>query len=81
MMFRMTAAYVLINAEPGAREELLEKLMCLEDLREIYSTVGTWDFVVKVEAETLERVKETVALKLRKLDNVKSSMTMLVFEK
>jgi len=77
----MTKAYVLLTVEPEAKGEVLEKLKELEQLTEIYSTNGTYDFLVKVEADTLEKVKETVDLHIRKLDKVKSSITMIVFEK
>ena len=31
---------------------------------------GVYDFVVKVEAETLQNVKETITCKIRKIDSI-----------
>jgi DNA-binding Lrp family transcriptional regulator len=39
-----------------------------------------YDIVAQVEADTMEKVKETITWKLRKLNGVKSTLTMIVME-
>jgi DNA-binding Lrp family transcriptional regulator len=77
----MTTAFVLVNVQPGAEEEVLNKLKTFENIKEIYGIYGIYDLLVKIEADSLEKIKETVDLKLRKLDKVRSSITMIVIEK
>jgi DNA-binding Lrp family transcriptional regulator len=44
----------------------------------VHFVFGTYDFVVKVEAETAEKLKETVTNRIRRIANVSSTLTMMV---
>jgi DNA-binding Lrp family transcriptional regulator len=46
----------------------------------VYQVYGVYDIVAQVEADTMEKVKETITWKLRKLNGVKSTLTMIVME-
>ncbi|MBS7645005.1 MAG: Lrp/AsnC ligand binding domain-containing protein [Candidatus Bathyarchaeia archaeon] len=76
----MPQAFVLINSEIGAEEELLKELKEIENVREAYSVYGVYDIVVKVEADTMEKLKEIVTWRIRRLDKVRSTLTMIVME-
>ena len=43
----MTIAYVLINCELGAEEIIMEKLKEIEQVKEVFGTIGTHDMMVK----------------------------------
>ncbi len=77
----MTIAYVLINVQSGAEEQVIGKLKKLENVAEAYVTYGTYDILVKIAADSLEKIKDTVDMNIRKLDKVRSSITMIVMEK
>lgn len=76
----MPMAFVLINADLGAEEELVKELRGIENVREVYTVYGVYDIVTKVEADTMEKVKETITWKIRRLDKVRSTLTMIVVE-
>lgn len=69
-----------MNAELGSEDSIVDELNKLEGVREVYQVYGVYDIVAQVEADTMEKVKETVTWKLRKLDGVKSTLTMIVME-
>jgi len=73
-------AFVLINADLGAEEELLKSLRNLEFVRDVYVVYGVYDIIARVEADTMEKVKETITWKIRRLDRVRSTLTMIVVE-
>ena len=73
-------AIVLINAEVGSEDELLRELRNLNNVREAYAVYGVYDIVAKVEAETMKELKEVITSKVRKLKNLRSSLTMMVTE-
>lgn len=77
----MTIAYVLISVAPGTEEEVIEKLKKLESITEAYVTYGTYDILVKVEAKSLDKIKETIDMNIRRLEKVRASITMIVMEK
>ena len=73
-------AFVLINADLGAEEELLKSLRSLENVKDVYVVYGVYDIVARVEADTMDKVKETITWKIRRLDRVRSTLTMIVVE-
>ncbi len=77
---KLPQAFVLINSEIGAEDELLKELKGIENVKEAYSVYGVYDIVVKVEAETMDKLKEIVTWKIRRLDKVRSTLTMIVME-
>jgi DNA-binding Lrp family transcriptional regulator len=76
----MPKAFVLMNAELGSEDSLVSELKKLESVKEVYQVYGVYDIVAQVEANTMEKVKETITWKLRKLNGVKSTLTMIVME-
>jgi DNA-binding Lrp family transcriptional regulator len=71
---------VLINADLGAEEDLLKKLREIPNVKEVYVVYGVYDIVARVEADTMEKVKETITWHIRRLDKVRSTLTMIVVE-
>jgi DNA-binding Lrp family transcriptional regulator len=76
----MPKAFVLMNAELGSEDSLVNELKKLESVEEVYQVYGVYDIVAQVEADTMDKVKETITWKLRKLNGVKSTLTMIVME-
>ncbi|HEU4605574.1 MAG TPA: Lrp/AsnC ligand binding domain-containing protein [Nitrososphaera sp.] len=76
----MPKAFVLMNAELGSEDTLVNDLRKLDSVKEVYQVYGVYDIVAQVEADTMEKVKETITWKLRKLNGVKSTLTMIVME-
>jgi len=71
-------AFVLINTEMGSMEETLKALSKIDNVKEAYMVYGVYDIVAKVEAESMTKLKELVTWKIRKLDKVRSTLSMIV---
>jgi len=76
----LPSAFVLINAEIGSEDEVLKQLKALPNVKESYVVYGVYDIVAKVSAETMDKLKEIVTWKIRRLDKVRSTLTMIVVE-
>ena len=76
----MPKAYVLINTVPEAEEEFLEELRKIDGVIEATSVYGIYDFVAKVDAQSLEEVKAVITSKIRKLKDLRSSITLIAAE-
>jgi len=70
----------LVNAEVGSDVELLQVLKKIPNVKEAYAVYGVYDIVAKVEAETMDKLKEVVFAKIRRLDKVRLTLTMIVIE-
>jgi len=73
-------AFVLINAELGAEDELVGELKKIEGVSEVHVVYGVYDLVTKIVADSMEKVKEIITWKIRRLDKVRSTLTMIVVE-
>ncbi|HET8857803.1 MAG TPA: Lrp/AsnC ligand binding domain-containing protein [Nitrososphaeraceae archaeon] len=76
----MPSAFVLLNTELGSEDAIVRDLKNLEGVREVFQVYGVYDIIAKVESDTMDKVKETITWKLRKLTGVKSTLTMIVME-
>ncbi|MEM1948739.1 MAG: Lrp/AsnC ligand binding domain-containing protein [Candidatus Caldarchaeum sp.] len=74
----MPSAFVLINTEIGAEEEVVNELKKISYIKEAYVVYGVYDIVAKVEADSMEKLKEVVSWSIRRLEKVRSTLTMLV---
>ena len=71
-------AYVLINTDTGYEDEVLHELKKTPNITEAYVVYGVYDIVAKVEAETMDRLKEVITLNMRRLEKVRSTLTMII---
>lgn len=76
----MPEAFVLMNAELGSEESIVNELKRIDLVKHVYQVYGVYDIVALVEGESMDKVKETITWKLRKLNGVKSTLTMIVME-
>jgi len=76
----MPLAFVLVNAEVGSEDEVVEEVRKIANVKESYAVYGVYDIVAKVEAESMDKLKEIITWKIRRLDKVRSTLTMLVIE-
>jgi DNA-binding Lrp family transcriptional regulator len=59
---------------------MLKELRKVEGVLEAHRVYGVYDTVVKVEAESTEKLKEVLTWKIRRLPHVRSTLTMIVVE-
>jgi len=76
----MPMAFVLINSEIGSEEDVLAALKKIPNVKEANVVYGVYDIIAKVEADTMDRLKEVVTWHVRRLDKVRSTLTMIVVE-
>ena len=77
---RMNLAYVLINTDMGSEEKVTNELNKVEEVKEVFGVYGVYDLVVRVEAETMEKLKTAISDSIRALENVRSTLTMIVVD-
>ncbi len=73
----MTDAYVMLNCELGAEAVIIEKLKELEQVVDVFETIGTHDMLVKLQAENFEKIREIVSWNIQKLPKVRSTSTLI----
>jgi DNA-binding Lrp family transcriptional regulator len=76
----MPLAFVFVNVETNADKEVLENIKKIPEIKASYLVFGVYDIVAMVESDTFEKLREMVTKKIRQLDKVRSTTTMIVME-
>jgi len=76
----MAQAFVLINCELGSEESVITKLKSLDGVSEVHGTFGAYDILAKIESDRVESLRELITWKIRKIDNIRSTLTLMGIE-
>jgi DNA-binding Lrp family transcriptional regulator len=78
-------AYVLLNSDLGSDETIISKVKGILDNEEkvtyeVQGVYGVYDIVLKISSENTENLRSVITNKIRKIDKVQSTLTMMVIE-
>ena len=76
----MATAYVLIICELGSEESIIQELKNLDGVIEVHGTFGAYDILAKIESTTVDVLRETITWKIRKIDQIRSTLTLMGIE-
>ena len=81
----MPIAYVLINSELGTDVDVISQIKKIFEGEkissfEILGVYGVFDIVIKISADD-EKLRNLITNKIRKINQVQSTLTMMVIEK
>jgi len=74
----MPSAFVLINVETGSEDKVLKQIRDIVDVKEAYVSYGVYDLIVKVKSASMDDLKEIVTYKIRSINNVRSTLTLMM---
>ena len=76
----MAEAYILINCEIGSEEDVITALKVIDGIKEVHGTFGAYDILAKIESAQVEDLRETITWKIRKIDKIRSTLTLMGIE-
>jgi len=76
----MATAYVLINCDLGFDTEIIDEIKQLDEVKEAHGIFGAYDIIVKLESDNVENLKDVITWKIRKLNRVRSTLTLMTIE-
>jgi len=71
-------AFVLIISEVGQEIQVISELQGIPEVKETYVVYGVYDVIARVEAESMQHLKDVVSQRIRQLDTVRTTLTMIV---
>jgi DNA-binding Lrp family transcriptional regulator len=75
------SAVVLLNTEVGEESKILESIKKVEGVEEAHALWGVYDLAVKIKANSIDKLKETIKSRLRKMDGITALLTLMIIEK
>lgn len=76
----MATAYVLINCDLGSEQKVIDQIKPMDGIREVKGVFGAYDILAKIETATAEQLRETITWKIRKIDRIRSTLTLMGVE-
>ena len=81
----MPTAYVLLNSDLGSDETIIKKVKEIleseENVKyEVQGVYGVYDIILKVTSDNSEKLRAVITNKIRKIDKVQSTLTMMVIQ-
>ena len=73
----MMTAYVLLNCNSGSEESVIQELKSIIGVKEVHGIFGAYDIIVEIETETVDELRQIVILKIRKINDVRSTLTLV----
>ena len=79
-MAKKVSAFVFVNVETGSEVDVQKKLATIEGVTEAYKVYGVYDLIAKVTADSMDKLKEIITWRIRKIEKVKLTLTMIMSE-
>ncbi len=81
----MPTAFILLNSDLGSDQEIVTKIKEILNVEkglkfEVQGVYGIYDIVVKIESENADHLRSIITNKIRKIDKVQSTLTMMVID-
>jgi DNA-binding Lrp family transcriptional regulator len=76
----MPRAYVLFSVGSGSEDQVRKDVQKTEGVEEVFVSYGVYDLVVKIKADSMKLLKELVTHRLRRITNVRSTLTLILLE-
>ena len=77
----MPTAYVLLNTEIGAENQVLKALKKIEGVEEAHNLWGVYDIIANIKAETMEKLRYIITERIGQISKINSKLTMIITEK
>ena len=75
--YTMQVAHVLVRYENKDSQIPLDGLKQVEEIKEVNPTFGAFDAVLRIEANSKEKVNQVISDKIRKIDGIYNTVTLL----
>ncbi len=74
----MEIAYVLIVSEMGSEKHVIEKLLMIDEIKDVNRVWGAYDVVVKVVGPTSDAVRKIIQEKIRMIVGIRTTVSLMV---
>lgn len=76
----MATAYVLINCDMGSEGSVIDDLKSIPGIKNVNGVFGAYDIIAEVQTLTVDKLRETITMKIRKIAGVRTTLTLMTVE-
>jgi len=70
-------AYVLLSVEIDSKREVLDSLKEIPEVKEAYQIYAPYDFIIRVEAETMQELKDVIEERIKGIRKIRTTLTLI----
>ena len=74
----MVAAFVLVNCHFPFDTRIMDEISKMSSVTNVYRTQGRYDLIVKVNAETENKLKDMISGDVNAIPGVDATLTMII---
>jgi DNA-binding Lrp family transcriptional regulator len=76
-----SSGFVLIDCDFPFSENVIEELKKIPEIEEFYRVQSIYDIIAKVNADSEDQLNEIVTRKVREIEGIKNTLTMIILSK
>ncbi len=61
----------------GAEKAIIDELKTIEGVKEVQPTYGIYDVIAKVEVQDEHKLREIITYKIRKMNQIRATITLI----
>ncbi len=73
----MAKAFVLINCDLGAEDQVISELKSLDCDKDVYRTFGYYDILANLQCDNLEDLRQLIISEVRRIKKIRSTITLM----
>ncbi|MCW4041357.1 MAG: Lrp/AsnC ligand binding domain-containing protein [Candidatus Bathyarchaeota archaeon] len=73
-------AFILVNTDPSYMDDVRQELLAIDGVLEAHMLYGAVDIIAIVQSDTMKELKEILSWKIRKIEKIRSSQTLITME-
>jgi DNA-binding Lrp family transcriptional regulator len=74
----ISSAFVLIDCDFPFSANIIEELKNIPEIVEFYRVQSIYDIIAKVNADSEEKIHEIIIRKVREIEGIKNTLTMII---
>ena len=76
----MISAVVLVNTDLDSQERVIESLRLVDGVEEAHALYGVYDLLIKIKANSIDKLKEITKFRIKPIAGVNSSLTLMIVQ-
>jgi DNA-binding Lrp family transcriptional regulator len=76
----MISAVILVTTDSGAQDKVLENIKLVEGVEEAHALYGVYDLLIKINGNSVDKLKEITKLRIKPIAGVNSYLTLMLVQ-
>ena len=73
----MEIAHILVKCNDDENDEVLDDIKSISEVKEVKKTFGAYNAVIRLEAESVSKIKKVMSEKIRNRHGILSTLTLV----